>query len=931
MLSFVIRKIINKRWMVAALFVGSLLLIGITAANPMYTGAALQRMLDDSFAESMARTGRYPLTVTVKTSGYYSNDTLPLKTDQEVDTLAESYGLPIIQKIRFFQLSGDRYHSSLERPQSSWLCCPAMLDGLSDHITLIEGTGMSSGPDADGIVDAVISEAAMVKQKLLLGEVISFDSYTWADGTPLRLRIAGVFTNSMDRDPYWVARPAQYTEGIFIDEQLFCDNFFNKGYTVYGMTGTWYVLYDYTNLNESDVDRVVELTNHWNDELSQGYGRTFATSFLTTLEDYQKTAAKLKVTLLVLQVPVFVLLAAFILMVSRRMFEMEQAEIAVLRSRGAGRGQVIGIYLMQSLITSAAALAAGIPFAWFLVQVLGSSNSFLEFVGRRALSVRVTPLTVYCVCAAFLFSVLAMVLPSITRSGETIVSHEQKKGRRAKLLSRGYAVLTFAVLFTGLYGLYSYNNQKDYLASRVVEGASPDPLLYLSSALFMLGAGMLVLLLFPLFIKALYRLFGQKMSPALYTSFVKIMRSADQKGIMLFLIITIALGVFDASAARTINSNNEQNIRYLNGTDIVVQEKWKDNAEQVANDPNLTLVYTEPDYSRYSSLEGAESITKVQITNNCRMYVDKGTLEGITVMGIHTKEFGQTARFDESLISPHWFEYLNAMAQHPLAVLLSDNFREDYGIRLGDVIYYRNNSGESATGVVYGFVDYWPTYARTAIKRGTDGLYTEKKNYLIVANLGQLQSYWGVTPYQIWMRSSGSSRFIYDFAEQNGINYKVFRDTSADIVESRNDPLIQGTNGMLTVGFIVALALCAVGFLIYWILSIRERELQFGIFRAMGMSMKEIVTMLVNEHVFISGIPVAAGVAVGMLTSKLYMPLIQIAYATIDTAVPLRVVHEAGDMIKLGIVVGAMIVVCLVILGTMVRRMKIAQALKMGE
>ena len=55
------------------------------------------------------------------------------------------------------------------------------------------------------------------------------------------------------------------------------------------------------------------------------------------------------------------------------------------------------------------------------------------------------------------------------------------------------------------------------------------------------------------------------------------------------------------------------------------------------------------------------------------------------------------------------------------------------------------------------------------------------------------------------------------------------------------------------------LLLCITGFLIYWILSIQSRTLQFGIFRAMGMSMGEILTMLVNEQLFITGVSIAAG------------------------------------------------------------------------
>jgi len=129
----------------------------------------------------------------------------------------------------------------------------------------------------------------------------------------------------------------------------------------------------------------------------------------------------------------------------------------------------------------------------------------------------------------------------------------------------------------------------------------------------------------------------------------------------------------------------------------------------------------------------------------------------------------------------------------------------------------------------------------------------------------------------------------------------------------------------------VVLLLCSVGFLIYWILSIQSRSLQFGIFRAMGMSMREVLTMLINEQVFISGLSIAVGALVGHLTAKLYMPLIQLAYAASDSAVPLEVISLQSDSVRLFSVVGAVMLVCMFILGALVSRMKIAQALKLGE
>ena len=53
---------------------------------------------------------------------------------------------------------------------------------------------------------------------------------------------------------------------------------------------------------------------------------------------------------------------------------------------------------------------------------------------------------------------------------------------------------------------------------------------------------------------------------------------------MIFLILTIALGIFNARTARTINTNEENQISYANGADIVLMEKWDDNDKSQNDD-----------------------------------------------------------------------------------------------------------------------------------------------------------------------------------------------------------------------------------------------------------------------------------------------------------------------------------------------------------
>ncbi len=932
MLQFVFQKLKSKRWMVLSLLVGNLLLIAIASAGPLYTQGVLQRTLMQSLNAVVEEDGIYPGVVQAQFSYYQSKDpaTEFPKMEKAGEIMADmprSLGIPGVEFVtrRTMKSIRAKYSAFIENRMEETSVSLTSMSGVSDHIRITHGT-MYSGEVTDRVIEVIVSQALLMKKDLVLGEELELVKLKNDSRENYRIRIVGIYEMAEASDLYWAEDPAGWTDVCLMDEDLFTQIIANPQRGGQNFTVQWRAVLDYTQFTEEQALGASAAFRRQQEQLTACGAEKVTAEFEPVLNRFNAQADRIRTTLWVLLAPVFALLAAFLFMVSRQMLDMERNEISVFQSRGASRGQIIAVYLLQSAVLVAIAILPGVLLGMLICRIIGSSNAFLEFVQRTGLPVKLDGRVLAVVGAAAVFSVAAMVLPAFRFAKVGIVESKRAKNRKSGRPWWQTACVDLLLLGASVYGLYQFRGQENYLAQQVMDGAGLDPLLYICSSLFMVGAGLLFVRLFPWLIRLIFWLGKRWWSPSAYASFLRILRTRDNQGfIMVFLVLTVAMGIFSAQTARTINANAEEQLRYSMGADVVMQDVW--HGEHYGG----TVSYTEPNSEKYRLLEGVKSSTKVLVDPEVTLTVGSGTVRNVTLMGIHTKEFGQTAWFKESLMEIHWYDYLNAMSQNPRALLVSSNLRDRNGLRVGDVLSFTNGDGMMFWGVIYGFVDYWPAYTPSSLVLGSDGAYHRQTNSLIVANLAQLQASWGMRPYELWLDVEDSTGFLYDYIVENNVRLWKFEDFSAELVSMKNDPVFQGTNGVLTVGFVVVLILCAAGFLIYWILSIQSRTLQFGIFRAMGMRMGEVLSMLVTEQIFISGLAIAAGAAVGKLASRLYIPLIQTVYSAADRAIPLEIISDPSDDLRLTVVIGLMIAVCMVILSVLISRIRISQALKLGE
>ncbi|MGN0155537.1 MAG: ABC transporter permease [Lachnospiraceae bacterium] len=966
MFTFIKQKLLYKKWLNACLLIGIIILAAVAACIPMYQNMSKIQTFQNQMKEYVSTEGRYPAMVSLfRGSTYKDGSKAYEKASKKVKELEEMLDKDMqikpLERITLYTLLEDRVkplkNAGGSKAETNYRI--SFLPGFSNHIRLASGNlyensaevkeaakkSESAGAGIVSIDDStkytcVVSAALLANGSFYVGQTLEFSKIVCKDGSPLRITITGVFEEKEEEDIYWVEPPASYTSHLFVSEDMFqeiladIDGQMTIRYQIYN-------LYDYKHMKLKELPVIYKALERYKTAGFDDDKVEITTDFDALLKDYMDQEKQIQAVLWILELPIMVLVLVFIYMISAQILELEGNEIATLKSRGVSIRQIVFIYFCQASILAGIGMVIGMPLGYGLCRLLGQANAFLEFVNRENLPVHFTGMTlVYCLVASA-FAIAFMTLPLLRIAQADIVTKKSKRGKADKSIFERY-YLDVALLAVSGYAYYSFRGQRSEIASKVLNGDGLDPFLFLSAVLFMLGFGMVILRIFRLLANLIYHIGRKKWSPALYASFLQILRTrGKQSFISLFLVVALAMGVFYSNVARTINQNEEERTYYNLGADMVLKEEWiKTSNTYKKGDKKVTeLYYAEPSTNLFEKVkEQSESAAKV-IKRDVSIKGSKDLTDNGMLMAVQTKEFGETAWMRDGVLDKHWYYYLNDLAANAQNVLVSSNAEIEFGLKAGDTISYSLFSEEegykdtmgTVTGTICGFVDAWPGYTGYKTVVDENGKKTQEPVYLVVANLGFIESTSGTQPCEIWVNTGENNKGIYDVISQNNIRMEYVKEAKQNLTLVKQSAMIQITNGMLTLSFLVVLVLCMIGFLIYWITSIRQRELLFGIYRAMGMSMKEIIEMLINEQIFCSLLAILCGVISGAVTSKIFISLITVAYAPENHCLPYTLYTSAADMVRIGVVVICMLDSCIFILAKMLSRMRIAQAIKLGE
>lgn len=948
--------------MVACLLIGFIMASAMLSTIPIYMNASLQRMLVKDLEDFQVQNNIYP--------GIYSySASVPLDGDHEdrmefieekllyaQESFNELGVEPQNEKVVIID-DYDNIPSLTTSGGSKPSVKVGTMTNLDGHISFVEGRMFEPGMRDDGVYEVITTENALKISGLTANTVYEVaNSFDTQSLNRIKVEIVGIFTVNDPNDTYWSeGMDATYLNTLFMDYDTYFDGPVKDGVCVPSNMSCRYNI-DYPSMDMTNLAHINE-TIAVQKKAAAGQKLRFSFPAEEILIEYEGRASQLRMILWLIQIPVMLMIVFYLFMVSQLNVEQEKNEIAVFKSRGASSFQIFSIYALESILLGLFTAVIGPFIALLLCRMLGASNGFLEFVNRKALPITLTK-------DAFLYSLLAVVVffittmtPIIPAAKTSIVAHKQSKAKKKKRPLWEKLFLDVILLGGSIGWLYYYHYEQENLLDMGVTNSSGtiNPMLFVASTAFILGAALIVIRIYPLIIRLIYSIGKRFWSPAAYVSLNNIGRSSTgrERFLMVFLILTVSLGLFFANTARALNRNAEEKVYYSVGCDAVVSEAWVNESttaiDEETGEEYSTTTYVEPSFERFQALSQVEAAARVFKSTTGTLFSDNiqrevkdnvsghrheqtkivNSVSGCNVMAVIPGEFAEACHSIDRLLPTHINTYLNGLNDSPSGVILSSSFKDDYGVKLGDTISVRTHTDSTEFEVtVIAFVDYWPSL--NPYKQNENGSYVDFA--ILNYNYVQVQSS-SLPPYEVWLKLKEDTKTadLYASIEEGDFNAATISVASQEVISAKNDPMLQGLNGALTLGFIIIMIMCFIGFLIYWILSIRSRTLQFGILRAMGMSFREIIALIIYEQVLVSGVAIIISFVIGYFASVLYIPLFESLYDATEMVPALAVIPLRGDYLKMYAVIGVMLVLGFIVLARLISKINISKALKLGE
>lgn len=883
--------------------------ISLPMAIPIYSDAAVARVLSSQDFQDIGY--RPPFAYIF----YYSSelaepvawvDVAPVDEYLRQEGIA-GLGLPVTHATGFVDTRPFEMRQGPEQETVGFVSLAAM-DDFEDRARFVEGR--MGGPTTPGEpIEIALSTTTAEESGLGVGDVVDLfdplaDVTDAADET--QAEVVGIWEPADPDDPRWIISPDSLATRGFVARSVITDQLSPEKLDLI-RTAAWYALMDGSSLTVGDVDPLIDDADRVLAEASSllpGISRTIDP--VAGLLDFRETRDSLARRLTAYAIPTFGLALVFVMLAVSLTTGERRAELAVLRSRGASRGQLVAEVAVESAMLALAAFALAIPISLITASLMGKVDTFLGVGSTDRLPVQLSGPAIRAGLIVAVASVLFQVLPVWPAAKATVVTRDQMAAAATRHPWWQRTYLDLVVVAVVLAFGYQLLNEEPELGSSL-----NDPTIILLPAMVTLAVGLVVLRVLPLLLEGAARLLGRTSST---TGLVALRRAARSPGSshipMLLLVVTVGLAIFTASLAKTLDLQLVDEAYHRVGSDWSAYEADSEAAPSIRGVPVGPRVLAS--IEEFEAIPGIARATRVG-TFAGRIETAGRLVGAVTFIGVDPETFADVAFFrsDYAASMP---DAMARLESAPEAVLVGPGLDFEEGDVVEADISFEGTTVRTRF-VVVGSIDQFPTW------------FPDDEAPLVVGNLDNLFVQTGQPAlYKVWMTADDPAPTTLD----TDIEFVEEVSPVPQIERTMTAPARQGVFGLLTVGFLGAVVLSMMGFFVATMFRVRTSAVELGALQALGMPPRRVAGVVVIEL----GILMASGLAAGILTGwelSSWLIVRLVGDSGLTATPPLLAEISQRSIWGLVILLGGLFVVTALALVLALRRMRVFEALKLGE
>ncbi len=856
---------------------------------------------------------------------------------------------------------------------------------VSPHVTLVQGRLPED--NAQEIEVALPLQAAHLL-KATVGTVLHIDVAFVQIPTQrvvehLPVRVVGIFNVKDATEPFWhqvslepVSRGAPPTQGniytglisnaSFIS--VFNHIFAQPQFTALALEETvsyyWYYRLDSNRIGINDLNTIISGINNVQVNISNNFDfnqapyveqtKTILPSDILQQFSARVPIARVPITSLLLLVLGLVLF--FVSMMADLLVDRQSETIAVLRSRGASRGQIFGSLVTQSLGLGIVALVLGPLLALALVRLVAVRT--FSAADQAALDTTLSqPLQVlwglrWYALAAVGVGVLAMIISLFRTVSRDVLSMRRETARTSTrpLWQRLNLDIVAAIIMLVGYGTSLYVTGSGVLDPQL-QLLLLTPLTLVGAVFLLLACLLLFLRLFPLLLEWGSWLATRNRGASPVLALAQMARTPRQS-----LRMTLLLALATAFAIFTLVFTASQQQRII---DVSGYQGGADFSGPLADSSNLQA-QVQPLTARYRHIPGVLAAT---VGYSGTATAANGSQLSFTteIRAVDAENFASTAiwtRQDStqslsSLMAQLIQQRDTAINQNVIPAIVDATTWSQLNLAQGAPFSLTFTDG-TVNFIALDEVQHIPTisdsagYGNSNTTVSSGGILVDYQTYASVYLKMFYPSNPAVPINYVWLRTKSDAKSLASVRHALGtgpLQLSTVYDRRATEQTLRSDPLYLDLIIVLAIGAATALLLALLGNLIASWLSARSRLTSFAVLRALGTPPRQIASVLTWEQGIIYTTAIVLGVIFGFLLSALAVPVLVFtsvgsngansdissgAFYIAQSVPPIQVIVP----VSVGIALAVLIAICVIALGLMIRvvsRPSIGQTLRLNE